>query len=296
MVFSIHRAVVTAVRTLTPGMVRVTFGGADIVDYPTSGIGDEYVRLFFPETQDAEPVLPHSTGDSWAFDDGVTPSQMRTYTIRAVDHAAGTIDIDFVVHEGGVAASWALNAEVGHVVGVSSPTGLYTPPAELEWQILLADATGLPAAARIVEQTRPGVRTRVVVEVGDASDIQELTADGVEVSWVVGGNGHGPSCFEEVVRDLVIPEGVGYIWFAGETSVMRGVRKQLRHVRRLPNTAYKTVGYWTVDVERWVERWNGLDEETRGEIEALWDGWDAPGTDQEAITDAYHEQLERLGL
>jgi len=296
MAFSIHRAVVTAVRTLTPGMVRVTFGGDDLVAYPTTGVGDEYVRLFFPVTQDAEPVLPYSTGESWAFEDGVTPAQMRTYTIRAVDAAAGTVDIDFVVHEGGVAASWALHARPGNVIGITSPTGLYEPPAGLEWQILLADATGLPAAARIVEQTPPGVRTRVVIEVGDPADVQELGGPGVEVSWVIGGNGHGPSCFDEVVRDLAIPEGVGYIWFAGETSVMRGVRKQLRHVRKLPNPSYKSIGYWTVDAERWVERWNGLDETTRAEIDALWDGWEAPGTDQEAITDAYHDQLERLGL
>ncbi|MGK9146805.1 siderophore-interacting protein [Plantibacter flavus] len=296
MSFSIHRAVVTAVRTLTPGMVRVTFGGDGIADYPTTGIGDEYVRLFFPPQQDAEPVLPHSTGESWAFEDDVTPSQMRTYTIRAVDRAAGTVDIDFVVHDGGVAAAWALRAAPGNVVGITSPTGLYDPPADLEWQILLADATGLPAAARIAEQTPDGVRTRIVIEVGHVDDVQEITGRDLEVSWVIGGNGHGPSCFDEVVRDLAVPEGVGYIWFAGETSVMRGVRKQLRHVRKLPNQAYKTIGYWTVDVERWVERWNGLDEATRAEIDALWDGWDAPGTDQEAITDAYHEQLERLGL
>lgn len=296
MVFSIHRAVVTAVRPLTPGMVRVTFGGDGILDYPTTGIGDEYVRLFFPETQDAEPVLPSSTGDSWAFEDGVTPAQMRTYTIRAVDHAAGTLDIDFVVHEGGVAAAWALAASVGHVIGITSPTGLYEPPTGLEWQILLADATGLPAAARIAEQTPAGVRTRMVLEVGQTTDVQDIEGDGVEVTWVVGGNGHGPSCFDEVVRDLAIPDGVGYIWFAGEASVMRSVRKQLRHVRKLPNAAYKTIGYWTVDAERWVERWNGLDEATRAEIDALWGGWDAPEADQEAITDAYHEQLERLGL
>lgn len=296
MVFSIHRAVVTAVRPLTPGMVRITFGGDGVARYPTSGIGDEYVRLFFPAEQDAEPVLPYSTGESWAFEDGVTPAQMRTYTVRSVDHGAGTVDIDFVVHEGGVAASWALAATVGNVIGISSPTGLYAPPADLEWQILLADATGLPAAFRIAEQTPAGVRTRMVIEVGSAAEIQEVTGEGVEVSWVVGGNGHGPSCFDEVVRDLVIPDGVGYIWFAGEASVMRGIRKELRHVRKLPNAAYKTVGYWTVDEERWAERWNGLDEATRAEIDALWDGWDAPGTDQEAITDAYYEQLERLGL
>lgn len=43
----IHLGVVTRTLRLGPGMVRVTLGGEDMRDYPTTGVGDEYVRLFF---------------------------------------------------------------------------------------------------------------------------------------------------------------------------------------------------------------------------------------------------------
>ena len=94
----IHRAVVTGVKQLGPGMIRVTLGGDDLLDYPTTGIGDEYVRLFFPDEAHLEPRLPFVSGRGWDYEEGVEPSQMRTYTIR--DHRSGEIDIDFVIHEG----------------------------------------------------------------------------------------------------------------------------------------------------------------------------------------------------
>lgn len=80
-------------------MIRVTLGGDDLLDYPTTGIGDEYVRLFFPDEAHLEPRLPFVSGRGWDYEEGVEPSQMRTYTIR--DHRPGEIDIDFVIHEGG---------------------------------------------------------------------------------------------------------------------------------------------------------------------------------------------------
>ena len=98
----IHAAEVTDVRRLGPGMVRVSFGGHDMQDYPTTGVGDEYVRLFFPDEPDGEVRMPFVADRGWDYPEGVEPSQMRTYTIRA--HRGGEVDIDFVVHEGGIAA------------------------------------------------------------------------------------------------------------------------------------------------------------------------------------------------
>ena len=78
----IHRAEVTDAQRLGPGMVRVSFGGADLRDFPTTGVGDEYVRLFFPEDPDEVPGLPHMSGNGWDFAEGVKPSEARVYTIR----------------------------------------------------------------------------------------------------------------------------------------------------------------------------------------------------------------------
>ncbi|HKU36107.1 MAG TPA: siderophore-interacting protein [Paenarthrobacter sp.] len=290
----IYRAEVVATRLLTPGMVRITFGGPGLAGFETTGVGDEYLRVFLPDPGDHEARLPISTGDSWDWEAGVKPSAMRTYTVRSVDAAAGTVDIDFVVHDGGLAASWAQRAQVGDVVGLNSPTGLYEPPGELQWQILLADATGLPAVARLLELTPPGIRTRVLIELEDPSHQQELNLGaGTEVAWIHGGNGHSQSRLDEVLRSMELPGGVGYIWVAGEAKVLRSIRKYLRHEKKLTPESYKLIGYWTDKSEAWEERWENLDAETRRWFDELWSD---EKRDREEIVDLQDAKFELLGL
>ena len=37
-------------RMVSPGMVRVTLGGEGLAGLKTTGVGDEYVRLFLPRS------------------------------------------------------------------------------------------------------------------------------------------------------------------------------------------------------------------------------------------------------
>jgi NADPH-dependent ferric siderophore reductase len=291
----IHRIVVERVRRLSPGMVRIVFGGDGLDGFVSTGIGDEYFRVFFPAEGQHEPNLPFPTEDGyWDFAEGVEPAPMRTYTVRGWDAEAAELTIDFVVHDGGVAAAWALNARPGDVVGVNTPKGLYDPPAEIEWQLLIADATGLPAAARLAENAPAGVRTRVVLEVSSPEDELDFSvAEGVELHWVHGGNGHAPTRIEEILRASELPSGPGYVWVAGETKATRGVRKHLRHELKLPAAAYKVIGYWTENAEAWRERYESLDEGTHARLMAMWDDDTRPAED---IEEAYEAELEKLGL
>lgn len=291
----IHRLVVRRVERLTPGMVRVVFGGDGLNAFVSTGVGDEYFRMFFPREGHTEAVLPFPSDDGhWRFPEGVDPSPMRTYTVRTWDPATRALTVDFVVHDGGVAAAWALRATPGDVLGANTPKGLYDPPAGIEWQLLVADATGLPAAARIAETTPEGVRTRVVLEVCSVEDEQELLLlAGAEVEWVHGGNGHGPTRIEQIVTASELPDGPGYVWVAGETKATRAVRRHLRHGLGLPSHAYKVVGYWTENAERWRERYESLPEQTRNRLSAMWQDTTRDG---EEIEDDYAAALERLGL
>lgn len=291
---TIYRAEVVATERLTPGMIRIVLGGEEVAAFLSTGIGDEYLRVFLPAAGERVPVLPFATENGWDYPEGVAPSPMRTYTVRAVDPRAGTVTIDFVVHESGVAATWAQHAVVGDVVGLNTPCGLYSPPVDLAWQLLLADETGLPAVARLVEQAPAGVRTRVVIEVTDASRRQDLEPHpDVDVAWVYGGNGNGRSRLEEILRSIELPDGVGYVWFAGEAKVMRTVRTYLRHERGLPASAYKVIGYWTDKAEQWTERWDNLDAGTKEWLAKLWAD---DGRAVEEIEDEYFATLESLGL
>ena len=277
---------------LTPAMRRVVLGGAGLAGFTTTGVGDEYVRLIFPAPGSSEPILPTVTGDCLDYD-SIDLATMRTYTVRDFDAAAGEVTIDFVVHDGGVAAQWARGAAPGDLIGINSPDGMYSPPAGFTWQILVADCAALPAAARLLAGSPDTVRSRVVLEVPDSEHCLRLEAPAnAEVTWVYGGNGQGPSRLEEIVRALPRPDGVGYIWVAGEAKALRGVRKFLRRELGLPSTAYKTVGYWTASAESWRERYEALDDAVKAELDAMWE----TAADIGEIEIEYDERLARLGL
>jgi len=291
----VHRVEVAEVHRLTPGMIRIVFSGAGLEGFVSSGVGDEYLRLFLPSQGHDEPTLPLATEDGyWQFPEGVEPSQVRTYTVRAWDADAGRLTIDFVVHDGGVAARWALGAQVGHIAGVNTPRGLYAAPDGIRWQLLVADATGLPAALRLAELAPVGVRTRVVLEVAGPEHEQHISlpAD-VELTWVHGGNGDSPSRIEEIVRANRLPAEPGYVWVAGETKATRGVRRHLRHELGLPSTAYKVVGYWTENAEQWSERYQALPDEVHTRLREMWDD---ESRDVEELEDEYEATLEAHGL
>ena len=289
----IFRAEVVETSMLTPSMIRVIFGGTGLAEFRSTGVGDEYLRIFLPADGQPEPTWPFPKGDYWDYPDDVEPSPLRTYTVRAFDAESAQVTVDFVVHDVGVAAAWARNARPGDVVGLNTPTGMYDAPGEMAWQIVMADAAALPAAIRVLEQTAPGVRTRAVLEVPTAADRQAIAHhDGVEIVWVFGGNGHGKSRLEEIVRAADLPEGPGYIWVAGETTTMRGVRRYLRHERKLASGAYKVVGYWTAKAEEWNARYQALPSDTQAELAALWE----TDRDEEEIQDEYIARLEALGL
>ena len=289
----IFRAEVVQTEKLTPAMARVTFGGPELGEFLSTGTGDEYLRLFLPNEGEAEPSFPIPKGDYWGYPDGVKESPVRTYTVRSTDPERGQVCIDFVLHQGGVAASWARRAKPGDVVAVNSPVALYDPPSDMTWQLILADAAGLPAAARLLEQTPPGVKTRAVLEVSSAAEKQSIKHhDEVEIIWVYGGNGRRPSCLEDILRSSERPSGAGYIWVAGEAKTMRGARRYLRHELKLPCTDYKIVGYWTAHGEEWMAKYEALPAETLAELTAMWES----GRDEEEIEDEYTAKLESLGL
>lgn len=294
----IHRAIVQRTQPLTPTLVRVTLGGAGVADFLSTDVGDEYVRLFFPHGADPTDVsLPVPDGDWWVTPEGAPQAPMRTYTISGARPDVAEVDIDFVLHLAGVAGPWAAGARPGHVLGLNSPTGLYSPHDQTRWQVLVADLTGLPAAARIAAEVPDGIRTRIVIEVPDAADQIDLeVGEHVEVTWVTGGNGHGPSTLGQIVRSIVdarLPLDEGYIWVAGETVALRDVRKYLRRELGLPATHFKVVGYWT-PIDSWDSKFAALPEVVQKELDAIWTA--TPDEEPDDVQVRFDERLGALGL
>lgn len=287
-------AAVKAKTPLTPGMVRLTFAG--LGELPGTGVPDEYLRLFFPNKDTGRLHLPVIEADGrWTYPDGGQKAVCcSTYTVRQHRPEQGEIDVDFVVHEGGVASDWAQRAQPGDTITINKPRGLYTPPADTEWQMLVADATGLPALARILEQTPAQVQSRVFIEVAEPAHQQELPAHPLaSVTWLhKSGNGVAPSRIADVVRKTRLPDVPLYIWVAGEQKVVRAVRKFVRQELKLPAERYELVGYWTHEGEAWEAKWESLPAEIKAQIDTLWDS----GRDPEEARDEYYAILEKFGL
>lgn len=293
---SFYEATVLSSRYLTPGMLRLTFGGEGLKGFPGTGRPDEYVRLFFPNENTGRLHLPHIDEQGrWTYPDGGQGAiRCSTYTIRDIRQDIGELDIDFVVHEGGLASDWAKGAKPGDVVTLNCPHGLYDPPRDTAWQLLICDATGLPALSRILENTPQGLQSRVFVEIAQASHRQSLPPHpNATVTWLDGsGNGVAASQLGAVMHAVPIPATPGYIWVAGEQKVVRAIRKYVRHQLKMPAERYQLVGYWIDGGEAWDARWDAVPAEVKAAIEAGW----TSGRDPELVRDEYEATLEKFGL
>lgn len=285
---------VLARRMVTPGMVRVTLGGEGLKELKSTGIGDEYVRLFFPDPETGELVLPEVDAQGfWKYPEGRKPAHCECYTIR--NARPGEVDLDFVVHEGGRASEWAQACEPGDSIAMREPYAIYEAPADANWQLFVCDATGLPALGRLLEGLPEGVEARAIVEVPDASHEQVFeTRATLKLVWLHGsGNGVSPSRLEDAVRSVNLPtDRPAYVWVASEAKAVRPIRKYLRHELKWPATRYSVTGYWTDRLAEWERNWAALDPAVKQQIDELW----RSGRDQQEVTDEVEAVMEKFGL
>lgn len=241
-------AEVRAVVQLTPRMVRVTLAGGGLDDFPVEHPG-EIITLLWPDAAGDVP-LPV---DGWRFPDGVAEPHARNYTVRAIDPAAGTVDVDLVVHgDHGVASAWAARARPGDRIGYAGPRPHWAAGDDdgCAWTLLVADETGLPALAAIAETLPAFHRAIAVVEVADAHERQPLACPGkLDVRWVAreGAPAGETLVLADAIRALPLPDGRGRAWGAGESGVMRVVRDHLRDERGIPRADLHVLGYWKHD-------------------------------------------------
>lgn len=270
--------VVASVAVAGPSLVRVELAGADLARYAPLGSSDEAAVLHLP--------MP----------DGTLDPRGRWYTIcELLDGPAGRrLVVELVTHDGGVGASWARRARPGDRVVISTRSSWFRRPPDAGWQILLGDVAALPAISRIVAESPSGMQTVAVLEVPEPGDARELP--GAQATWVHRPHRAAGSGLAQLARDLDlltdVPTGPGYIYVAGEAAATRAVRRMLRHELGLPPSAYGVLGYWRVDAERWIRRY----ERSVDTYEQIWADAESSGRDDEEILDIYEARLAEAGL
>ena len=232
----VRRLQVLRTAPLSAGMVRVTLGGPELAGFH-SYQADDHVKLVFahPDGTRADPVANDRQELDWPRP--LPPT--RKYTVRRLDLAALELDLDLVLHPGGLASAWAATVAPGETVVVAGPPGAKAFAHTYDHYLLAVDTTALPAAARWLEESPADVSAHLVVDTDRESDRDYPLAarPGVSVTWLTRAGG---SRLAETVAGLDLPPGRTFLFAAGEA----GDVKPLRPWGRAHCADLLVTGYW----------------------------------------------------
>jgi NADPH-dependent ferric siderophore reductase len=218
---------------------RIRFGGPDLHDFPDMGPG-AHIKLFVPEPG-AEAVLPVMSAQGPQWPEGPRPAA-RTYSVRSLDAANGTLDVEFVLHGGnGPASRWAAEARVGDSLGLAGPGGPPLLRRDAEFFLLAGDLSALPAIAAVLEQLPPTASGVALIEADPPLPLVHPPA--LQLHWLGSGQ---TSPLPEAVRALQWPTDSRPVsaTVAGESDAVMAIRRYLRRDRQLPRDALYAVPYW----------------------------------------------------
>jgi len=238
---------VTSVTDITPLMRRVRLTG-DLEGFVSLGHADHIKAFFFAEG--TVPELPRIGPNGAEFASGTRP-EMRDYTPRFWDVAAGWIDLDFVLHGDGPAAGWAARAAPGQTLVIGGPRGSLVVPTAYDWYLLAGDETALPAIGRRIEELPAGAPVLAFIEVAGPAEEQafETRAD-LRLIYVHrnGAPAGTTSLLADAVAAAAFPPGTAYGYIAGEVSMAKAIRAHLTAERGFNPEYVKAAGYWRLGV------------------------------------------------
>lgn len=247
----IRRLRVVRVEDITPRLRRIVLTGEDLDGFPFREFApSDKVKLLFPEPSTGLLPIPESTEKGLRWPGGRKP-ETRSYTVRGFDPEKAELLIEFVLHDHGIAGSWAIRAAPGDELGVLGPKGARAFPAAAHY-VAWGDETALPAISRLIEEAPAGSRVSAVIEVADAAEQQQLasrTGADVQIRWMHRDSTPLPdgclSLLEPTVDELDLgnPEEL-FVFAAGESHAMKALRKRISERVRLNKHQLDIHGYW----------------------------------------------------
>jgi len=201
-------------------------------------IRPHYLRLSF----DAGGLLDHHTvhPTMWIriwFAHG----HQRGYTLVDPDPVAGTLDIEFALHDG-CASDWARTAQPGDTVEATvlgSKFAIPDPPPS--GYVIVGDNASLPAINTLLEAIGDAP-ARVFLEACCDDDRSLPVTRPDDVTWVDHNN--GSDALLETVRAAAFDAGDHFGWVACSTRTTRSVAKVLREEFGIPKKSIKAQAYW----------------------------------------------------
>ncbi|TCK35548.1 NADPH-dependent ferric siderophore reductase [Leucobacter luti] len=247
----LRRVHVARMQDVTPRMRRVTLTGTQLGAFTQDGMSfppfaspgfDDHVKLIFAADGDIASALPVQLahGIEW----GPSESrQGRDYTPRRFDPVTQELDLDFVLHGDGPAASWARDAHAGDELWFAGPKSSTVIPADVDWVLLAGDETAIPAIMRFLDERPANAPARVTITISEESAQHALQLrDEDRVEWVVAEPTDERALADAIARLAPLP-GTPYVWAAAESRALLQVRRIARALGA-PKSHTNITGYW----------------------------------------------------
>jgi NADPH-dependent ferric siderophore reductase len=239
---------VLSARNVTPRMRRITLAGENLERFARHGM---HVRLLLrpkPETEVVWPLMAADGRQAWPEGERPVP---RVYTLRRIDVAAGTVEIDFVLHDGDdmPGARFGAEARPGDLVGMTGPGGGSLKAAST--YLFLGDETALPAIGRMIEELPQDASATAFIEIADDAERQDLALRrGIDLHWL-SRKGHAAGSTTLLADALrTVPEAFWsrepYVWAACEQAAARAIKAHLADAVGLAKGRRVVGSYWKV--------------------------------------------------
>lgn len=225
-----------------PGLRRVAFAGERLSHFPVSCAAG-HIKLFFPNTPDEVPELPHRDAQGRK----VWPSQRpvtRTYSVRAFDPSSHRLVVDFVLHEApGHASDWARAARRGLRIGIAGPALPEVLTRTAPWNLFVGDLSALPMISALIENLPESTHAEALLELPTHRPVSFVTRARLTVTQRLG---HRGDALVAMVKRVEFPAARHSVrvCVAGESEVTVAIRRYLEHAVGLPRASLYTVPYW----------------------------------------------------
>lgn len=238
------RHITVVSKTLIAGEFwRIVFNGSDLAGFNSPSF-DDHIKVFFPESPGKTLALPQMTDEGIVWPGGVRPAA-RDYTpleFNGVD----SLTIDFYLHDGGVASSWANEASVGDQIAMGGPRGSLVIPTDYACQIYVCDETGLPAfKRRYAEMQAQEIHLLACADEATGRDYLGDLPD-VQVSWLGSGALQAANLAPITAQldKIALPANEYFIWLTGEGEAVKLLSDYFTQGRGADSDYVRAVAYW----------------------------------------------------
>lgn len=232
-------AKVVSVKRIGTAFKRLRIKAGGLESYDDTSI---HFRVVLPPEEQANVIWPHvGANGATVWPKGDRALHRPVYTARAIDHAAGLIDVDIFIHDGGRMTDWVAQVMPGTTTAIVGPGGGGIP--QTDRINLYGDETAFPAIGRILDSLPADAVGRVVLvsEAGADCAYPINPPAGMTVDWLH--TADQPDLVAMALADLDrTPDH--FLWFAAEKSQVQPLRALMKDKGLTSANSYVAT-YWS---------------------------------------------------